>query len=69
MLLNMKGSEPVKLVHAGSHPRWSPDGRWVVYVVFQGEWNLEIYTLDLSTLQTFRLTDNTAWDGRPVWQP
>lgn len=69
MLLDMQGFRPVKLVHAGSHPHWSSDGRWLAYAVVHGEWNLEIYTLDLATLQTFRLTRNSAMDGRPVWKP
>lgn len=69
MLLDKKSLQHIKLVHAGSQPNWSPDGRWVLYVVYQGQWNLEIYALDLATLKTSRLTSNTAWDSRPVWEP
>jgi TolB protein len=69
MLVKLDGSEPVELVHAGSYPRWSPDGTMVVYSVIHGEWNLEIHTLDLNTLQTSRLTYNNDHDANPAWKP
>lgn len=69
MLVKMDGSEPVRLVHGGISPQWSPDGRQLVYSVVHGEWNQEIYTLDLDTLKTERLTNNRDNDTNPTWKP
>jgi len=69
MISKIDEAEPIKLIHAGSYPNWSPDGRWIVYTVVHGKWNEEIYTLDLNTMQTHRLTFNTFTDSQPVWVP
>lgn len=69
MLADVDGSEPVKLVHAGAYPSWSPDGRWLAYTVAKGEWNQEIHTLDLDTLQATRLTHDSNNDTDPAWEP
>jgi Tol biopolymer transport system component len=29
----------------------------------------EVYTLDLTTRQTERVTNNEVWDGQPAWSP
>lgn len=49
-------------------PCISPDGSYMVFSSSR-TYNDEIYLMDLSDKSTNNLTDNDAWDGRPVFSP
>ncbi|MBT5427089.1 MAG: hypothetical protein HOK84_12890, partial [Bacteroidetes bacterium] len=53
-------------------PRWSPDGKYIVYVSDQGRDNQgvrnnDIWIMDLEGGQKTQLTTNGSWDDFPVW--
>jgi Tol biopolymer transport system component len=66
-----------------SHPRYSPDGKWLVFtserggindeepliqeLFFQPQSYGELYAVRLSDLKTIRLTHNKWEDGMPTW--
>jgi Tol biopolymer transport system component len=66
-----------------SHPRYSPDGKWLVFtserggvndeeplnqeLIFMPQMYGEIYAVRLSDLKTVRLTHNKWEDGMPSW--
>jgi acylaminoacyl-peptidase len=53
----------------GDHsPRWSPDGKRLVYVSDAGG-SPQLYCRWMDTGQTARLTDATAAPGSPAWSP
>ena len=49
-------------------PAWAPNGRMLA-VVSSREGNTEIYTLDLQTKQTRRLTNHLSIDTEPAFSP
>jgi len=49
-------------------PDWSPDGRYIVYVIYQND-ALELARLDLTTLQTTLLTHDGAVNVEPKISP
>lgn len=53
---------------ADRSPVWSPDGRQIAFERREGN-NWDIYTRDLSTGMTRRLTNHQAFDGHPSWSP
>lgn len=68
------GGEPELIFSNGernSHPRYSSDGRYVVFTggsgVSAADW--EITRLDLTTGETLRLTDNDVRDASPSFSP
>lgn len=48
-------------------PVYSPDGRMLALALSQGEGNLDIFTLDLSTQVLRRITENASIDTDPDW--
>ncbi|HKQ54120.1 MAG TPA: hypothetical protein VJT74_17215, partial [Pyrinomonadaceae bacterium] len=65
-LIPATGGEP-KLLGSGlrSHsPRWSPDGKKVAYLNDD-----QIWTIDIGTNETKKLTDVALGAGDPVWSP
>ena len=63
-LMPVTGGEP-KLLGSGlrsNTPRWSPDGRKIAYLS-----GGQIWTIDVSTGETKKLTDIATGAGEPVW--
>jgi len=50
-------------------PRWSPDGRWIVYVGDSGDGNQDIYLVSTDGRESVNLTNHPAQDTSPVWLP
>ena len=48
-------------------PSWSPDGLFVTFSSDRGD-NTDIYSIGVDGTQLVRLTEHSAWDGRPDWQ-
>jgi len=49
--------------------RWSPDSRWLAYVKTSGTLNPSIWVHSLDERRNYRLTDGTAPDREPVFDP
>lgn len=49
-------------------PSWSSDGQVLVFQSYR-DGNGEIYRIARDGTGLLRLTDNPAWDGKPVWRP
>ncbi len=50
-------------------PAFSPDGRKLVVTLSDADGNLDIYTLDINTRQTKRITTHRAIDTEGSWSP
>jgi Tol biopolymer transport system component len=50
------------------HPRWSPDGKKIVFDSTR-DGNLEIYTMNADGTSQTRITNNAAFDEYPNWSP
>ena len=50
-------------------PAFSPDGRKLVVTLSDADGNLDIYTLDIATRQTRRITTHRAIDTEGSWSP
>jgi len=50
-------------------PAFSPDGRKLVVTLSDADGNLDIYTLDISSRQTRRITTHRAIDTEGSWSP
>jgi len=63
------GDRRVVSAHAGVNqaPAWSPDGKKLALVLSTRDGNLDIYTLDLTTQQLSRITDDPGIDTEPQW--
>lgn len=67
-LIDDQGS--VSLLGYGFNPRWSPDGRWIMYYAdSRDSLNAEIYALDIMESRLLNLTRNAAHDWSPAWSP
>ncbi len=72
-LMRSDGSGKVALTHGlnAKWPRWSPDGRTIVYADAPenraDEYDLYLYTLADGSIR--RLTDAPGFDGFPTWTP
>ena len=49
-------------------PSFSPDGKWIAFTSFH-DGNNEIYILNISTSQVYRLTSTPRADWQPRWGP
>jgi Tol biopolymer transport system component len=65
---NLTQIEPREAYAFGSAPSWTSDSRHIVFASNR-DGNAEIYTLDLDTNESQRLTDNSSYDVYPAWQP
>jgi len=50
------------------YPSFSPDGRHIVFMGHAGS-DYDVFTVELATGETSRLTDSPGSDGWPVWSP
>lgn len=50
------------------HPRFSPDGKYVVYGLTE-DGNTDVFVLEVGGTQMTRLTDSPAEDTSPIWSP
>jgi len=60
---------PLTNVPADDRPRWSPTGSFVAFMSNSRDGNYEIYTVDASTREVNRLTDDPALDVLPAVSP
>ena len=56
-------------VPADDRPRWSPTGSFVAFMSNARDGNYEIYTVDATSREVTRLTDNPALDVLPAVSP
>jgi len=78
--MSIDGSSQTNLSNDPAHDEfhaWSPDGTRLVYVSFRdnadpftlGAGNAEIFVVDVADARPVNLTNNSVWDGDPVWSP
>jgi Tol biopolymer transport system component len=48
--------------------QWSPDGQWLTFVSLR-DGNREVYVMTIAGTSQTNLSQNTATDTDPVWQP
>ena len=60
---------PLTNVPADDRPRWSPTGSFVAFMSNSRDGNYEIYTVDASTREVHRLTNDPAIDVLPAVSP
>ena len=64
------GGDVIRLTKgSASISRWSPDGRWIVYVGDSGDGNQDIYLVSADGGESFNLTNHPTQDTSPVWLP
>lgn len=70
--LDLATGRVTQLTSGGNHndqfPRWSPDGRRIVFASSRGG-NFDIYVMDADGSNVTRLTDHKANDEQPSWMP
>jgi len=69
-IMKAGGFEPARLTtdHSDTAPTWSPTGRRLAFISARdGNW--ELYTVDVTSGQETRLTDDLATDVAPQWSP
>jgi TolB protein len=67
-LIAQDGSQ-ITLMNANSiHPRWSPDGKEIVFASNKTG-NFEIWKLNITTGNTIRLTNADCTNKEPCWSP
>lgn len=60
---------PLTSVPGDSHPAWSPDGRFVVFMSAERDGNWEIYRVEMQDGTVTRLTNSPGIDGIPTVSP
>ena len=66
------GKEARRLFRSWNAPDydWSPDGKWLVYALSDGEFNRDVYLLPLDgSREAFNLSRHPDNDGGPRWSP
>lgn len=74
--LNIDGISPTQLTQNNTfnseQPRWSPDGKWIVYTSDEGKDlsgnnNNDIWIMHADGSMRTQLTTNGSWDDMPIW--
>lgn len=60
---------PLTRVQRDSHPAWSPDGRFLIFMSDGRDGNVELYRMALNTSTVDRLTKSPSIDGVPAVSP
>ncbi len=66
-----RGGAPRKLTHSPKHdrhPRWSPDGKWIVFESNRGG-DFQLYTLPIAGGEAQAITRLSTEASNPVWSP
>ena len=69
--MNANGTGQIRLtdmVGSDTSPRWSPDGKKIVFESDR-DGNREIYTMNADGTSQTRVTNDPAADTAPDWQP
>jgi dipeptidyl aminopeptidase/acylaminoacyl peptidase len=68
---NADGSNPVQMTTMGgpvcSGPRWSPDGRKILFHSSSRQSARALYLLEMQSGRTHQLTDQRTWDSQASW--
>jgi TolB protein len=51
------------------NPRWSPDGKWIAYIVEKSGEGLELYIMDTGGKSVRQLTFSGGSNESPTWSP
>jgi eukaryotic-like serine/threonine-protein kinase len=63
------GGAPRLLVESGRVPRFSPDGRWLAYLLPMGAGVFHVYVVPAAGGTQRRLASELLWASWPVWSP
>src|SRR5262249_51628722 len=66
------GANPKKVLASFSPPEydWSPDGNWLVYAVYDDDFNRDIWLIPVDgSRKPFNLSRHPFNDSDPVWSP
>ena len=73
LVVAVDGSGRRQLSQSGAgwvyYPKWSPDGSRVAFSREDGDFNMDIYTVDVESGETTRLTTHPRADSHPEWSP
>ncbi len=70
-LVPLAGGEPKKLTNSSKHsrhPRWSPDGKWIVFESNRGG-DFQLYVIAADGGEATKLTSISTEAQQPVWSP
>jgi dipeptidyl aminopeptidase/acylaminoacyl peptidase len=70
-LVPAQGGEPRRLTNSPKqdrHPRWSPDGKWIVFESNRGG-DFQIYVIRVDGGEAVKLTSLSTEAQQPVWSP
>jgi Tol biopolymer transport system component len=71
-IMNSDGTNQTRLTSLKSAvlgPRWSPDGKYIVFSSVKDQELWEIYIMKSDGTDVVRLTNNETWDLRPKFSP
>ena len=71
-LVPVSGGTPIVVVDtpfADVRPRWSPDGRYLVYSSNRSGGSWEIYIVEVATYANYQVTVDNLYDMANDWAP